>query len=279
MADQTKVSEIGREQAAFRLVDSHCHIDMPDFDADREEVVARAREAGVAEMLVVGGFDGAGSQLRALRVAEAFSFPATAGVHPHEARLADEAVYDELRGLGREGRIVAVGEIGLDFHYDHSPRPAQREAFRRQIRIARELGLPVVVHTREADGETADILEEERAGEAGGVIHCFTGGLDLARRATGLGLLVSFSGIVAFPRAEVIQQVAREVPDDRLLVETDAPFLAPPPHRGKRNEPAFVVEVARKVAALRGTTAGAIGELVRRNYARLLRREVVHREV
>ena len=149
---------------------------------------------------------------------------------------------------------MAIGEIGLDFHYDHSPRDAQREAFRRQIRLARDVGLPIVVHTREADEETADILEQEGAAEAGGVIHCFTGGLELARRALGLGFLISFSGIVAFPRAEVIQQVAREVPEDRLLVETDAPFLAPPPHRGKRNEPAFVVDVARKVAALRGTT-------------------------
>jgi TatD DNase family protein len=259
-------------EPGLALVDSHCHIDMPQFGADRDEVVARARAAGLVEMLVVGGVDeGAGHQ-RALEVAERYGLPATAGVHPHEARIADEAVYDELRGLAREGRVVAIGEIGLDFHYDHSPRDAQREAFRRQVRLAREVGLPIVVHTREADGETADILEQEGAREAGGVVHCFTGGLELARRAMDLGLLISFSGIVAFPRAEVIQQVAREVPDDRLLVETDAPFLAPPPHRGRRNEPAYVVEVARKVAALRGTTPEAIGDLALRNYARLFRR-------
>ena len=257
-----------------RLVDSHCHIDMPEFDADRDEVVARAREAGVAEMLVVGGVDENGGPGRALTVAASFGLPAAAGVHPHEARIADEKVYDMLRGLAREGRIVAVGEIGLDFHYDHSPRDAQREAFRRQIRLAREVGLPIVVHTREADAETVEILEAERASEAGGVVHCFTGGLELARRALDMGFLISFSGIVAFPRAEVIQQVAREVPDDRLLVETDAPFLAPTPHRGKRNEPAFVVDVARKVAALRGTTVEAVSSLARRNYARLFRRVV-----
>lgn len=254
------------------VVDSHTHVDMPQFDADRDEVVARARAAGLAEMLVVGGVDESRGHRRALAVAERFGFPATAGVHPHEARIASESVYDELRGLAREGRIVAIGEIGLDFHYDHSPRDAQREAFRRQIRLAREVGLPVVVHTREADGETADVLEEEGAGEAGGVIHCFTGGLDLARRALGLGFLISFSGIVAFPRAEVIQQVARETPGDRLLVETDAPFLAPPPHRGKRNEPAFVVDVARKVAALRGTTPEDVGRIAQANYTRLFRR-------
>ena len=262
MADQSKLA----------LVDSHCHIDMPQFDADRAAVVARAREAGVREMLIVGGVDEEAGHLRALRVAEGLDLPASAGVHPHEARLADEAVYDELRGLARDGRVVAVGEIGLDFHYDHSPRPVQREAFRRQVRLAREVGLPVIVHTREADEETAALLEAEGAGEVGGVIHCFTGGQELARRALALGFCISFSGIVAFPRAEVIQAVAKEVPRDRLLVETDAPFLAPPPHRGKRNEPAFVVEVARKVAALRGATledvAGAAGD----NYARLFRR-------
>ncbi len=258
----------------FTLVDSHCHIDMPQFDADRDEVVARARAAGLVEMLVVGGVDEDGGHRRALRVAGSLGLPVTGGVHPHEARIAGEAVYDELRGLAREGRIVAIGEIGLDFHYDHSPRDAQREAFRRQIRLAREVGLPIVVHTREADAETADILEAEGAAEAGGVIHCFTGGPELARRALELGFLVSFSGILAFSRAEVIQQVAREVPDDRLLIETDAPYLAPPPHRGKRNEPAFVVDVARKVAALRGVTAEAVGALAYRNYARLFRRVV-----
>ena len=167
---------------------------------------------------------------------------------------------------------MAIGEIGLDFHYDYSPRETQREVFRRQIRLAREVGLPIVVHTREADDETSAILEEEGAREAGGVIHCFTGGVELARRALDLGMLVSFSGILAFPRSEVIQQVARDVPEDRLLIETDAPFLAPPPHRGKRNEPAFVVEVARKLAALRGVSPETIGESARRNYARLFRR-------
>jgi TatD DNase family protein len=251
------------------LVDSHCHIDMPQFDADRDAVVARAREAGVEAMLLVGGVDEEDGHRRALRVAEALGFPASAGVHPHEAKLATEAVYDELRGLARERRIVAIGEIGLDFHYDHSPRPVQREAFRRQVRLAREVGLPIIIHTREADDETAALLEEEGAGETGGIIHCFTGGHDLARRALALGFHISFSGIVAFPRAEVIQQVARTVPVDRLLVETDSPFLAPPPHRGKRNEPAFVAEVARKVADVRGEPVAEVGAAALRNFRRL----------
>jgi TatD DNase family protein len=274
MADEMETGERQLDNAAAQVVDSHCHIDMPQFDADRDEVVARAREAGVLEMLVVGGVDEEASHRRALKVAESFALPATAGLHPHEARLGDETVYGELRGLAREGRIVAIGEIGLDFHYDHSPREAQREAFRRQVRLARDVGLPIVVHTREADAETIEILEGEEAAETGGVIHCFTGGLELARRALALGFYVSFSGVVAFPRSEVIQQVARETPEDRLLVETDAPYLAPPPHRGKRNEPAFVVDVARRVAELRGTPPDALGRAVCVNYSRLFRRPV-----
>jgi TatD DNase family protein len=252
------------------LVDSHLHLDMPQFDEDREAVVARAREAGVERMLLVGGVDEEQGHRRALRVAEALGFPASAGVHPHEARLATDAVYDELRGLAKERRIVAIGEIGLDFHYDHSPRDVQREVLRRQLRLAREVGLPVIIHTREADDETATILEQEGARDTGGVIHCFTGGHELARRALALGFYVSFSGIVAFPRAEVVQEVARTLPEDRLLVETDAPFLAPPPHRGKRNEPAFVVEVARKVAGLRGTPLRELAAAVTANFDRFL---------
>ena len=260
------------ETTRLSLVDSHCHIDMSQFDGDREAVVARAYEAGVREMLVVGGVDHEQGHRRAVRIAESLSLPVSAGIHPHEAKLADEAIYDELRGLARAKRIVAVGEIGLDFHYDYSPRPQQREVFRRQVRLAREVGLPVIVHTREADEETAALLEEEGAGEVGGVIHCFTGGHELARRALALGFYISFSGIVAFPRSEVIQEVARTVALDRLLVETDAPFLAPPPHRGKRNEPAFVVDVARKVAAVREVSLEDVGRAAAANYARLFSR-------
>ena len=241
---------------------------MPQFDADREQAVARARAAGVETMLIVGGVDEEAGHRRAVAVAEELGLPASAGVHPHEARLATPEIYDELRGLARDKRIVAIGEIGLDFHYDHPPRDVQREVFRAQVRLARDVGLPVIIHTREADDETATLLEEE--GATVGVIHCFTGGHDLARRALALGFFISFSGIVAFPRAEVIQEVARTMPLDRLLVETDSPFLAPPPHRGKRNEPAFVVEVARKVAALRGVTVEEIGRAAAANFRRLL---------
>lgn len=257
------------------LIDSHCHIDMPQFDVDRDAVVARAREAGVTSMLIVGGVDEEAGHRRALKVAGELGLPASAGIHPHEARLATDQTYDELRGLARDGRIVALGEMGLDFHYDYSARDVQREVLRRQLRLAREVGLPVIIHTREADDETAAILEGEGAGEVGGVIHCFTGGRELARRALALGFYISFSGIVAFPRAEVIQEVARTAPEDRILVETDSPFLAPPPYRGKRNEPAFVVEVARTVARLRRAPVEAIGRAAEANFRRLFARAQV----
>jgi TatD DNase family protein len=185
--------------------------------------------------------------------------------------LATPATYDELRGLAREKRIAAIGEIGLDFHYDHSPRDVQREVLRAQIRLARDVGLPVIIHTREADDMTAALLEDEGARDVGGVIHCFTGGTELARRALALGFYISFSGILTFPRAETIQEVARTTPIDRILVETDAPFLAPPPHRGQRNEPGFVVEVARKVAALRGVAVEAVGAAAAANFRALFR--------
>jgi len=234
------------------LADSHCHVDMPGFDEDRDAVMARAREAGVERMMIVGCADAEAGHRRALRTAEALGQPCTAGAHPHDAKLAGPALWDEIRGLAREGRLAAVGEIGLDFHYDHSPRDVQRAVFREQIRLARDLGLPIVVHTREADRETCEILEGEGAGGVGGVIHCFTGGEELARRALAIGFHISFSGIATFPRAGNLREIAKGVPADRLLVETDAPFLAPVPHRGRRNEPALVVEVVRCLAEARG---------------------------
>jgi TatD DNase family protein len=252
--------------ASFAVADSHCHIGMPAFDADRAEVLARAREAGVERLLVMGNVDEEENHTRAARVAEEFGLPLSMGLHPHEARLASDAVYDDLRRLAAEKKIVAIGEIGLDFHYDHSPRDAQRAAFRAQVRLAREVKLPVVIHTRDADDESATLLEEE--GARAGVIHCFTGGHELARRALALGFYISFSGIATFPRSEVIQEVARTVPLDRLLVETDSPFLAPPPHRGKRNEPAFVVEVVRHIARLRGESPESIGRAALANFER-----------
>jgi len=267
MAGERTLTPELADHPRLTLIDSHCHIDMPQFDADRDQAVARARAAGVETMLIVGGVDAEAGHRRAIAVAEKLGLPASAGVHPHEARLAAPATYDELRALAHAKRIVAIGEIGLDFYYDHSPRDVQREVFRTQVRLARHVGLPVIIHTREADDDSATLLEEENA--RAGVIHCFTGGHDLARRALALGFYISFSGILAFPKSDVIQEVARTMPLDRLLVETDSPFLAPPPHRGKRNEPAFVVEVAKKVAALRGIPVEEVGRASAANFRRL----------
>ena len=250
------------------LVDSHCHLADADFDADREAVLERARAAGVARLNVVGVMDGSGRHRRALDFAAAHGLGCSAGMHPHEARLASEPDYEELAELARAGRILAIGEIGLDFHYDLSPREVQGQVLRRQIRLAHDVALPIIIHTREAEEEMLKILAEERVPARGGVVHCFTGRAEMARAALAMGLFLSFSGIVAFPRAEALRAIAREVPPDRLLIETDAPYLAPPPHRGRRNEPAFVVEVARAVAAARGVGLEEVARSTSENYAR-----------
>jgi TatD DNase family protein len=240
------------------LVDSHCHLDDSDFDADRQEVIERARAAGIEAMLAVGSE-------ACLRLAEAYpDIYATLGIHPHEASKADGAALDRLAEQLTHPKVLAVGEIGLDYHYDFSPRPLQREVFRAQLAIAKQAGLPVIIHTREAWDDTLDLLRE--SGVASGIMHCFSEGPDEAAQALELGFHISFAGILTFPKARRIQDAARMVPPDRLLVETDAPYLAPVPRRGKRNEPAFVVETARKLAALRGETFEKIAVETTRNF-------------
>ncbi|MDQ3805502.1 MAG: TatD family hydrolase [Acidobacteriota bacterium] len=255
------------------FVDSHAHIDGEEFDADRDEVVGRARAAGVRAILNVGTGDPHGGGLeRAVAMAEKYAeVYAAVGVHPHDAKLYDGAAERRLLGIvGRGGRVVAWGEIGLDFHYDHSPRDVQREVFARQLGLAREAGVPVIIHSREADEETAEILRREYAGAPrGGVMHCFGGGPPLAGAALELGLHISFAGNVTFKKAEPLREAARLVPLDRLLVETDCPFLAPVPFRGRRNEPAHVVETARFLAGLRGLEAEELGRVTSANFARL----------
>jgi TatD DNase family protein len=255
------------------FVDSHAHIDGEEFDADRDEVVARAREAGVRAILNVGTGDPRGGNFeRAVSVAERYEgVYAAAGVHPHDARLYDEEAERRLLGVLRGSRrVVALGEIGLDYHYDNSPREVQREVFARQLRLARAEGLPVIIHTREADGDTAEILGRELEGSgAAGVMHCFGGGPALAETALALGFHISFAGNVTFKKADALRAVAATVPADRLLVETDCPFLAPVPHRGRRNEPAYVVETALFLAALRGVGHEELGRATAENFARL----------
>ncbi len=257
------------------LIDSHAHIDGPEFDADRDEVIQRALDAGVATILNVGtGDPHSGVLERAIALAEKHAHVyAAVGTHPHDAKLYNDTAEERIKGLiNQSARVIAWGEIGLDFHYDNSPRDAQRDAFRRQLRAAREVSLPVIIHTRDAEDETIDILRSEWAGSGlPGIMHCFAGSSSLAARAIEIGFLISFSGIVTFKKAEALRSVAKEVPVERLLVETDCPYLAPMPYRGKRNEPAYVVEVARCLADVRGISLGEISQITTENFSTLFR--------
>jgi TatD DNase family protein len=257
------------------FVDSHAHIDGEAFDADREEMLARARAAGVSAVLTVGtGDPRSGSLERAFEVAERHEgVYAAAGVHPHDAKHYDEEAEARILRLARGGgRFVAWGEIGLDFYYDHSPRDVQREVFTRQLRAARNSGLPVIIHSREADAETIEILRREWAGsERAAVLHCFGGSPAMAVAAVELGCYISFAGNVTFKKAENLRAAAQVVPLERLLVETDCPFLAPVPLRGRRNEPAFVVETAQFLAGLRGIATEELGRITTENFCRLFR--------
>lgn len=240
------------------MIDSHCHLADPAFATDLEAVVSRAIEAGVTGGLCVLAFGSAAEAEQGERARAAWpGLRFATGVHPHEARgyagRGNDLREALERGAGRANGFVALGEIGLDYHYGFSPPDVQREVFRLQVRFAREVRLPIIVHTREADADTVAILEDEGRGEVAGVFHCFSGTADLASRALDLGFLLSFSGIVTFPKADALRAIAASTPADRLLVETDCPYLAPVPRRGKRNEPAWVVHTAAVVASLRGT--------------------------
>ncbi len=257
----------------MRLIDSHAHLDFEDYQADLAAVVARARAAGVERIVCIGLWRAPGQFGNALQLArqDPATFAATVGVHPHECARVPEEDWARLGELARDPAVVGVGETGLDFHYDHSPRPAQIESFRRSLRIAREAGKPAVVHVREADGACAEVLAAEGVPPAGGVIHCFTGDAAAARRYLDLGLYLSVAGVVTFKTAEALREAVRLVPRDRLLVETDCPFLSPIPWRGKRNEPAYVARTAEKVAELWGASLEAVGEITTENARRLFR--------
>ena len=256
------------------MIDSHCHLAGEEFVEDLPAVVARAQAAGVARAFVIIGAEDRAERARAATVAAAWGdVRFSIGVHPHQAGQFDADPGDAARttraAIDAEPMARAIGEIGLDYHYDFSPREVQRAVFREQLQLAHALTLPVVIHTREAEDDTFQILGEERAGDVGGVFHCFTGDRAMATRALDAGFHISLAGIVTFPRALELKEVARLVPIDRLLVETDSPFLAPVPHRGTRNEPAHVVRVAEVVAELRGTSVEAIAEATSKNFTRL----------
>jgi TatD DNase family protein len=254
------------------LIDSHCHLDSPEFNADRDEVVARALEAGVDHMVAIGTGNGPPDLEAGIRLADRYPpFYATVGIHPHDAAKASRVDFERLAELLSHPKVVALGEIGLDYHYDFSPRETQQSVFIQQMEIAAAAKKPLVIHTREAWDDTAALLEEHwKPYGIGGIMHCFSGGPDEARRALDLGFHLSFGGIVTFPKALEVQAAAKEAPVDRILLETDSPYLAPVPKRGKRNEPALIVHTARKLAQLRGQSMDEVSHVTSENFRRLL---------
>ena len=253
----------------MKLVDSHCHLDDEKFDADREATIARAREAGVERMMAIGTGNGPPDLEAALRLAREYEFIyATVGVHPHDAAKATPETFDRLADLAHEPKVLAIGEIGLDYHYDFSPRDTQRRVFAQQLELAAHARKPIVIHTREAWDDTMALIREHGL-PFGGIMHCFTGGAKEAGQVLELGFHLSFGGILTFPKADDVRQAAACTPEDRLLIETDSPYLAPVPHRGKRNEPAFLAETARRLAELRGAAPEDIARVTTGNFDRL----------
>jgi TatD DNase family protein len=251
------------------LIDSHCHLDFPDFASELDAVVGRAQAAGIARLVTIS--TRVRQQDRLLAIAERFpDVYCSVGTHPHHAHEELDIGTADLVARTRHPKVVALGEAGLDYHYDNSPRDAQERGFRNHIAAARETKLPLVIHSREADDDTARILEEETGkGAFPAVLHCFTGGQDLAQRAIALGLFISFTGILTFKNSGALRDIAASLPADRILVETDAPYLAPGKFRGKRNEPAFVIETANVLAAARGVSFDAIARQTTDNFFRL----------
>ena len=258
------------------FVDSHAHLEGKQFQTDREQVISRAHEAGVEAIVAIGNGDGPGSLDCGIQLAQKYEFLyATVGIHPHEAKLATDADFEELQQLAVRPKVIAWGEIGLDYFYDHSPRELQQQVFIRQMELARAARLPIVIHCRPSNNsedaweDCLRLIREQWAPSGlGGILHCFTGNWNHAKRALDMGFMISFAGNVTFPKAQQIRDAAKEVPLERMLIETDSPYLAPVPHRGKRNEPAFVKETARQVGELRGLRTEELGLETARNFYR-----------
>jgi TatD DNase family protein len=258
------------------FVDSHAHLEMEQFNADRTVMLQRAQDAGIRTILAIGSGTGPGSLDCAIHLAEQHDFVyATIGIHPHEAKLASDADFKEMAELAKRPKVIAWGEIGLDYFYDHSPRELQQQVFLKQLELAQIAKLPIVIHCRPSEGsddaweDCLKLLSEHwAAGGFGGILHCFTGTWEHAAQALAMGFMISFAGNVTFPKAQQIREAAKQVPLDRMLIETDSPFLAPVPHRGKRNEPSFVKEVARQLGELRGLSTESIGLQTAKNFYR-----------
>ncbi len=257
--------------AQLELVDSHAHLDMPQFESDREAMIERAHQAGVRTLLAIAVDPNALDA--SLPFAERYDWIyAAAGVHPHEAQLATREHYDKLSALAKHPRFLAWGEIGLDYHYDHSPRDVQQRVFNEQLELARDASLPIIIHCREAWEDCLAFLEQRwRSAALGGILHCFTGTFEQARRGLDMGFLVSFAGNVTYPKAQNLREVAAQVPLESLLIETDSPYLAPQVQRGRRNEPAYVVEVAKTLGPVRNLPAAEIAAATAGNFRRFFR--------
>jgi TatD DNase family protein len=250
------------------IIDSHAHLEMPEFRSDLDEVIRRAKESGIGYIFTVGTEEKDWN--RALEIAHSYPFIyAILGVHPHNAREIDDRTYPTLKGLCRDRKVKAYGEIGLDFYRNHSPREIQLRRFREQIGIAKELGLPIVVHDREAHRETLEILKTDKAEQCGGIIHCFSGDYGMAKECLDMGFYISVPGTITFKNAAPFQEIVRRLPLESLLVETDAPFLAPVPHRGKRNEPSYVQYTAKKVAEIKKVPFEKVAEITTENALRV----------
>ena len=252
------------------MIDSHCHLDNNQFDQDRDAAITRAIAAGVTTLLAIGTGEGPPHLDAAIKLAEVHpAFLATVGVHPHNANRVTPETYPDLIRLARHPKCVAIGEIGLDYHYDFSPREQQHEVFLRQLDIARQLRLPIIIHTREAWADTIDILRHHWDTTLGGIFHCFSEGVEEAQQALAMNFHFGLGGVLTFPKAEKLREAASYIPLDRILLETDAPYLAPIPYRGKRNEPAYVVDTAKRLAALRGLSLAELDQLTTDNFRRL----------
>ncbi|MBI2988520.1 MAG: TatD family hydrolase [Deltaproteobacteria bacterium] len=250
----------------FLLIDSHAHIQGAEFSHDLDEVIRRAKEAGVENIIVVGGAGDLSTNDTALELAQSYpGLYATVGMHPHDAKEVSEEALQKLEALAKSPKVVAVGETGLDFYYNHSPRHVQIELFCRFIQMARQTRLPLVVHNREAQREVVEFLRREGKGDLQGVVHCFTGDYEAAREILELGFYLSFTGIITFKNADSLRDVVRKLPLHRILIETDSPYLTPVPHRGKRNEPAFVRFVAEALSEIKGLSLDEVAEATSRN--------------
>lgn len=260
---------------SLQYIDSHCHLDYDDFAPELEEVIQRAKKAGVSHMTTIG--TSLKTIGKTLKLAEAYPFIyASVGVHPHEAEEEFDITYEELAEYAKHPKIIGIGETGLDYFYEHAPKEKQKELFRLHIQVARDFQLPVIIHTRDADADCLDILKEEmKKGPFKALIHCFTASLEFAQEVLSLGLYISISGIVTFKKAENVQEAVKLIPLERLLIETDAPYLAPIPHRGKRNEPSFVVHVAEQIAELKNRPLPEVARVTTQNYFDLFQKVVL----